>query len=143
MCAVIRNKTGNSVLLFHRKGLPHDTGWQFPQGGIDSKKDLVEELKRELREEIGTDAISVIKISPNTYTYNFPDGLPVKHKGYCGQRQRWVQVELECNESDITFNNSSAEFDDYRWVTPGEAVSEVIDFKRDVYKQALSDFGLI
>jgi putative (di)nucleoside polyphosphate hydrolase len=143
ICAVIRDTTGNSVLIFHRKGLPTDTGWQFPQGGIDSKKDLIEELKRELREEIGTDAISIIKVSPNTYTYDFPDDIPVKHSGYCGQRQRWVLVELDCDESDISFKGRYAEFDDYRWVSPQEAVSEVIDFKKDVYKRALSDLTLI
>ena len=143
VCAVIRDASGNSVLIFHRKGLPNDTGWQFPQGGIDSKKDLIEELRRELREEIGTDAISVIKISPNIYTYDFPDDLPLKHSQYCGQKQRWVLVELNSGENAIHFNNTDAEFDAYRSISPREAIVEVIDFKKDVYKLALSDLGLI
>ena len=142
VCAVIRAKSGSSVLIFHRKGLPDDTGWQFPQGGVDSKKDLIEELKRELQEEIGTGDISVIKVSPDTYAYDFPDDLPVKHKQYCGQKQRWVLVELN-SENAIHFNNTNAEFDAYRRVFPQEAVFEVIDFKKDVYRQALSDLGLI
>ena len=143
VCAVIRYTTGNSVLIFHRKGLPGDTGWQFPQGGVDCKKDLIEELKRELREEIGTDDISVIKVSPYTYTYDFPDDLPHKHNQYCGQKQKWVLVELNSGENAIHFSRTNAEFDAFRSVSPQEAIVEVIDFKRGVYKRALSDLGLI
>lgn len=143
VCAVIRDSSANSVLIFHRKGLPSDSGWQFPQGGIDCEKDLIEEMKRELREEIGTDAVSVLKVSPNTYTYNFPDDLPLKHNKYYGQKQQWVLVELNCSTSDIHFNDTYSEFDDYRSVSPQEAIVEVIEFKKDVYKQALKDLGLI
>lgn len=143
VCAVIRKKTGSSVLIFHRKGSSEHTGWQFPQGGIDIEKDLIEELKRELREEIGTDDISVIKVSRNTYKYNFPEGIPVKHKQYQGQKQRWVLVELNTDENAIHFDDAGAEFDAYQWIPPQKAVIEVIDFKKNVYKKALSDFGLI
>lgn len=143
VCAVIREKGGNSVLFFHRKGLPKDTGWQFPQGGIDIKKEHIEELKRELREEIGTDDISVIAVSPNTYKYDFPEGTPFKHKQYQGQKQRWVLVELNTDENAIHFDNTRAEFDAYQWIHPQKAITEVIDFKKNVYKQALSDLGLI
>ena len=143
VCAVIRKKTGSSVLVFHRKGFSENTGWQFPQGGIDSKKDLIEELKRELLEEIGTDDISVIKVSRNTYKYSFPEDIPVKHRQYQGQKQQWVLAELNTDEHAIHFDGTGAEFDAYQWVSPVKAAFEVIDFKKNVYKKALRDLGLI
>ncbi len=143
VCAVIRRKPDNSVLVFHRKGFPSHEGWQFPQGGIDVQKDLISELKRELREEIGTDDILIITILPNTYVYDFPENIALKHKRYCGQRQRWVLVQLNGDERDINFNGKDVEFDDYQWVTAGRAISMIIDFKKDVYNKALRNFHLI
>jgi len=143
VCAVIRGKSGNSVCLFHRKNFPPDAGWQFPQGGIDTQKDIIDELKRELREEIGTDNISVIALSPHIYYYDFPAGVENKHSGYCGQMQRWVLVELQNDEIEIIFYGDDAEFDAYQWVAPQEAVDRIVPFKKDVYIKALHDFKLL
>ena len=142
VCAVIRRKTDNSVLICHRRGFPRDRGWQFPQGGIENQADLIDELKRELVEEIGTDNITVILVSPHVYRYTFPKGVKSKHRGYCGQEQRWVLVELNCGDKAIKFNGADAEFDDFLWVSPKEALVQVVDFKKDVYRQALRDLGL-
>lgn len=143
VCAVIRRKTDNSVCIFHRLGYPQHSGWQFPQGGIDTSADLIDELKRELREEIGTDEVEVIKISPNTYTYDFPESYSPKHKKYRGQKQRWVLVELNTAEENISVEGEHPEFDGYQWVTPYQASELVIEFKKEVYKKALFDLGLI
>ena len=143
VCAVIRRKSDNSVLIFHRKGCPETKGWQFPQGGIDVSKDLIQELKRELLEEIGTDDVSVIAISPGVYAYNFPKGASIRHKGYSGQKQRWVLIELKSDESVISFKNENAEFDAWQWTSPREAVAGVVGFKKDVYQKGLNDLGLL
>ena len=142
VCAVIRRKSDNSVLIFHRKGCPETKGWQFPQGGIDVNKDLIWELKRELLEEIGTDDVAIIAISRRVYTYKFPKGASIKHKGYSGQKQRWVLIELKRDESVISFKNEDAEFDAYQWVSPKRAIVGVVNFKKAVYKQGLKDLGL-
>ncbi len=143
VCAVIRRVTDNSVCVFHRKGFHESKGWQFPQGGVDSQKDLISELKRELLEEIGTDAVVVITISPHTYYYNFPENITPRYKNYTGQKQRWILVELQQDESVISFNGIDAEFDAYQWVTPKEAVHQIVGFKKDVYQRALSDLKLL
>lgn len=143
VCAVIRRKTDNSVLICHRRGYPQEKGWQFPQGGIDRQIDLVDELKRELLEEIGTDNITVITISPYEYRYAFPDGIESRHRGYCGQQQRWVLVELNSNSELISFSGADAEFDNFMWVTPEEALLRIVEFKRDVYERAMKDLGIL
>ena len=50
---VLTGSRPGSLLLFHRAGWPPETGWQFPQGGVDPGLPLIEEARRELREEIG------------------------------------------------------------------------------------------
>ncbi len=142
VCAVIRGKSDDSVCVFHRKDFPPDSGWQFPQGGINPEKDLIDELKRELREEIGIDEVSVIAVSPNSYYYDFPPDIPRKHKGYRGQRQQWVLLELQSAEVRFTFEEC-AEFDEYQWVTAHEALRRIVPFKKKVYREALHDLNLI
>lgn len=146
VCAVIRRKSDNSVLFCHRKGCPSDKGWQFPQGGIDQGKDLIEEMKRELREEIGTDSITICQISPKTYSYDFPGGVLVKgNQIYHGQQQYWILAELDSEDNLFCFkgDNAQAEFDMYTWVTPHKAIEKIVEFKKAVYEQALHDLGLV
>lgn len=143
ICAVIRRNSDNSVLFFHRKGMAYSEGWQFPQGGIDCNKDPIEELKRELREEIGTDSITIISMSKRTYRYDFPEDLKSKLSMYQGQEQKWVLAELNPADTVINVHTKDAEFDTYKWVSPLDVIDEIVDFKRDVYRDALSDFDLI
>lgn len=142
VCAVIRRTGDTPVLLFHRKGYPPHQGWQFPQGGIDPRKELVVELKRELREEIGTDAVRVVCISPNTYKYDFPPDV-TRFKRYRGQRQRWVLLELCVGDDAIHFEHTPAEFDSYQWCSVQQALERIVSFKKDVYRRALGDLGLL
>jgi hypothetical protein len=69
ICVVIRKKCSGQFLLCHSKGLPLSCGWQFPQGGINKKNGLLEEMKRK---EIETDDVAVTAISSNQYKYEFP-----------------------------------------------------------------------
>ena len=146
VCAVIRD--GNSVFLCHRLGFDQNLGWQFPQGGIDininSDDDLVLELKRELLEEIGTDNVKIIKISPNRYKYDFPKEVINKFPKYTGQVQRWVLCEFLEHPPNINFNTTShPEFDSFQWVTPKKAVENIVNFKQKVYRNALGNLGLL
>ena len=42
--------------------------WQFPQGGIDEGEDAKSALKRELKEEIGTNEVEIIAEYPQDFT---------------------------------------------------------------------------
>ena len=143
VCAVIRKPEGGDVLVCHRCGYPPEKGWQFPQGGYDQEKGLVAEVKRELREEIGTDDVEIVKISSRSYTYDFPEHARNARPGYRGQRQRWVLADFRGNDALISFSNQPAEFDRYEWVDPTVALERIVAFKRGVYGQALGDLGLV
>jgi len=143
VCAVIQKKGTELFLVGHRKGFPREKGWQFPQGGIDGQCDFLGEMRRELREEIGTDAVRVISISSNVYTYTFPPEYAKSHPGFIGQVQRWVLAEYEGSDTDISAAHEPAEFDGFRWARADDIVNEIVDFKRDVYVQAMTDLKLL
>lgn len=144
VCAVILDQTGSQVLLCHRIGFALDEGWQFPQGGYNPTLDLVDEMCRELREEISSDAVEVIKVSKKEYFYDFPHrNYRKKSEGYKGQRQTWVLCQLVGSENAINVNTSEAEFDQWIWTTPIDAVNRVVDFKRTNYQNALIELGIL
>jgi putative (di)nucleoside polyphosphate hydrolase len=59
---------------------------------------------------------------------------------FIGQKQRWFLLRLVSSEKSVCLDNSkSPEFDYWRWVSPQVTLDEVVDFKRDVYQQALQE----
>jgi putative (di)nucleoside polyphosphate hydrolase len=143
VCIAIKKAGSDQFLLCHRKAFSGESGWQFPQGGIDKNTDLVSEMKRELREEIGTDEVTVLKISSRFYSYDFPVGLRNHHPGFGGQVQQWVLVELDTDDSRINFSHEPAEFDAFQWASASDVLSKIVDFKKHIYLQAMHDLGLL
>src|ERR1035437_10256324 len=94
VCIAIQKCGTNKLLTCHRIGCSAETGWQFPQGGIESGSDIIVEMKRELREEIGTDNVRVVAISPFSYKYTLPSGQINRYPKFKGQIQQWVHVEF-------------------------------------------------
>jgi len=103
----------------------------------------VSEMRRELREEIGTDEVTVKKISSQLYSYNFPPEIHSHHPGFGGQVQQWVLAELNADDLKINFSHEPAEFDAFQWVSAHEVLNKIVDFKKKVYIRALQDLGLL
>ena len=143
VCIAIKKAGSDKLLVCHRKAFPRELGWQFPQGGIDKNIDLVSEMRRELREEIGTDEVTVKKISSQLYSYNFPPEIHSHHPGFGGQVQQWVLAELNADDLKINFSHEPAEFDAFQWVSAHEVLNKIVDFKKKVYIRALQDLGLL
>jgi putative (di)nucleoside polyphosphate hydrolase len=118
--------------------------WQFPQGGIRQGETLEEALYRELDEEVGLqqEHVKVIHQTRDWLRYQLPKNFIRRHSmPICiGQKQKWFLLGLEVSESEIDLTRSSQpEFDSWRWVTYWHPLHEVIDFKREVYRQALQE----
>jgi putative (di)nucleoside polyphosphate hydrolase len=143
VCVVVRQAGSALLLVCHRKGYPPDRGWQFPQGGLHKGEDLYSEMRRELREEIGTDDVLVVKCAPKKYTYLFPEGIKRRRGDYSGQTQQWVLAEFSGADSKINFNRKPAEFDAFEWVSALIVLDRIVDFKKKVYVEAMGDLGLI
>lgn len=118
--------------------------WQFPQGGIRHGERLQQALFRELKEEVGLEPhdVEIISSTRGWLYYQLPKNLIRQNSSpVCiGQKQKWYLLGLRSDEKKIDLlGNSTPEFDDWRWVSFWYPLSQVIDFKREVYRQALKE----
>lgn len=116
-----------------------DGAWQFPQGGIDEGESIKEALFRELKEEIGTNDVSVIAEYPQWVSYEFPDAIKARMHPYIGQRQRYFLVKLN-HDATIDLRTEHPEFSSYTYVGLDKLFSKVSYFKRPVYKSVVNYF---
>lgn len=131
------------ILLCHRIDTDprwKDLGgaWQIPQGGIDAGEDIAQAALRELKEEIGTDNVRILRTLEEPIKYDWPKEL--HSRGYIGQSQNYVQVLLN-DESEINLNShSKPEFNAIKWVTALEFPNYVSGIKGEAYLKALKLF---
>lgn len=121
-------------------------GWQFPQGGISPGESATDAMFRELNEEIGLipDDVEMLGRTRGWLRYRLPKRFRRRHSTpLCvGQKQRWFMLRLMSPENRFRFDNTSnPEFDRWRWVDYWQPVTEVIYFKRRVYRRALEELG--
>ncbi|BCX79665.1 RNA pyrophosphohydrolase [Campylobacter sp. 19-13652] len=114
--------------------------WQFPQGGIDAGESELEALKRELREEIGTDDVEVLGEYPQWLSYDFPAGASSKKTyNYDGQTQKYFLVRLRPS-AKIVLGTHEAEFSEYKFVNANSVLDSINHFKKPIYAKVLSYF---
>ena len=131
--------------------------WQFPQGGIKHGETPVEAMYRELEEEIGLQQahVRVLGRTREWLRYEVPEkwlrpcrdgaagpsGAPSfdgPRGAYRGQKQIWYLLRMTGRDCDISLRASGhPEFDAWRWHDYWVPLDTVIDFKREVYRQAL------
>src|SRR3954469_11557521 len=131
----------------------HQHAWQFPQGGIKHGETPVQAMFRELEEEIGLQRghVRILGRTREWLRYEVPekwmrrakqsnaDGCGPFNKGlYRGQKQIWYLLRMVGRDCDVKLRASGhPEFDAWRWHDYWVPLDVVIDFKRDVYRQAL------
>lgn len=138
---VIANTEGR--LLWGRRLGGRDS-WQFPQGGIHAGESAEDAMYRELDEEVGLgrDSVEIIGRTRSWHRYRLPERYIRKHeKPVCiGQKQRWFLLRLTAPDSAVRVDaHGSPEFDDWRWVNYWYPLTSVVDFKREVYRSALTE----
>ena len=139
---VLNNK--NQVFVGKRKDNPNDN-WQMPQGGVDKGEDFITAMKRELIEETSIKNIKIIKEIEKTYQYELPEnlvGLIWKGK-YRGQKQKWFITRFLGQESEINLNTKNAEFIDWKWIEPKLLPEVIVNFKKDLYLNLLTEINLV
>lgn len=129
VAAVILNE-GNQILICQR--IDDKGHFQFPQGGIHPGEDDVSALKRELREEIGTDAVTILCRLPHKTRYEWPDYLQ-RTSLYRGQEHRWFVVRLHENQELMP----SDEFGAFCWIEPTEILTRTNDVRRQTYRRVM------
>jgi putative (di)nucleoside polyphosphate hydrolase len=140
---IISNASGQ-VLWARRIGGAN--AWQFPQGGVDDGESPEEAMYRELYEEVGLtpEQVKVVAVTGGWLNYNLPKQFIREYQSpVCiGQKQKWYLLKLLTADSAIVFDKTaSIEFDHWQWVSYWYPLDQVIDFKRDVYRQALKELS--
>jgi len=120
--------------------------WQFPQGGIKHGETPVQAMYRELQEEVGLlpDHVRILGRTRNWLRYEVPSQwIRREWRGnYRGQKQIWFLLRLVGRDCDVCLRASDKpEFDAWRWHDYWVPLEAVVDFKRDVYQQALSELS--
>jgi len=139
---VLANPKGQ-VLWARRIG---QQAWQFPQGGIKEHENAEEALFRELKEEVGLSPsdVNVLAMTKGWLRYRLPKHL-LRHnsKPMCiGQKQKWFLLQMLSPDERVDFRFSDKpEFDHWQWVSYWYPVSQVVLFKRDVYRRALNELA--
>ena len=128
--------------------------WQFPQGGIKQGETPVQAMYRELEEEVGLRAghVRILGRTRDWLKYDVPAhwmrrsregelaGTSARRMLYRGQKQLWFLLRLVGRDCDVRLRASvHPEFDAWRWHDYWIPLESVIDFKRQVYHQALTE----
>ncbi len=135
--AIVLNKE-NQVFVGKRKDNPIDK-WQMPQGGVNEGENLVDAMKRELKEETGIQNIKILNEIDGWFEYELPNYLLGKiWKGkYRGQKQKWFIVKFLGNDTEINLEIDKPEFIEWRWLDIENLPKVIVDFKKKVYEQLL------
>ena len=134
----------NNKEILVGKRIDHPSGfWQMPQGGIDKHENPEKAVWREMMEEIGTNNVTLIKISNQWLNYDIPEDtlktLPWGNK-YKGQTQKWFAFKFIGTDKDINVGTTNPEFSEWRWTKMDLIVDNIVPFKRDVYSTILEEF---
>ena len=133
----------NEVFLGKRV---REYAWQFPQGGIQQGESPVQAMYRELDEEVGLEPhhVKIIGRTSGWLRYDVPRQFVRRETraSYKGQKQIWFLLRLVGRDSDVSLRKSEVpEFDAWRWHPFFVPLDSVVDFKREVYKQALVELS--
>jgi putative (di)nucleoside polyphosphate hydrolase len=148
-----RYRRGVGVMLLNRDGKVFvgaridntDEAWQMPQGGIDKGEEPWATALRELEEETGIPPRLVERISgcPERLKYDLPEELRGKLWGgkWKGQDQDWFLARFLGTDEDVNIATAHPEFREWKWVEPQQLPDLIVPFKRDLYRQLLSEFA--
>lgn len=122
--------------------------WQFPQGGISRFESPEQALYRELEEEIGLtpDKVELLACTKDWLQYRIPDQYNRAQnsfqpkRAFIGQKQKWFLLKLLVPDQEVRVDSGrKPEFDRWCWVSYWYPLSQIVEFKREVYRQALEE----
>lgn len=129
-----------SEVLVGERG-DHAGAYQLPQGGIEPGESAVNALFREMEEELGCSAFSIVASATNPIRYRFPPELTTKiARKYCGQSQQWFLTKFhEGSGPDLA--KADKEFRAFAWWPAQRVVDEIVDWKRAAYREGFKALG--
>ena len=143
-------RAGVGIVLVNSRGLVfsgrrrdnRDHPWQMPQGGLQDGETPRQATLREVREELGTDAVTVLEFRPDWLHYDYPAPDSSRRAAlYRGQRHLWYLLRFDGTDSDIDIEGESGEFSAWRGNTPAQIIDEAVSFKQPAYRQVMRYFA--
>lgn len=140
---IILSNPAGQVLWARRTG--HDA-WQFPQGGIIENESPEQAMYRELWEEVGLEAsdVKIIATTRGWLRYRLPSRfIRQDNRPVCiGQKQKWFLLQMLSDDARVVLTHTHPpEFDGWRWVSYWYPLNQVVSFKREVYRKALTELA--
>ena len=134
---IVLNKE-NKVFVGKRRDNPINK-WQMPQGGVDRGENLVDAMKRELKEETSIRSFEILKELEGWTEYELPDYLLGKiwRGKYRGQKQKWFIVRFLGRDEEINLKTTHPEFIEWQWLDIENLPSVIVHFKKKVYEKLL------
>lgn len=143
-------RAGVGIVLVNARGLVfsglrrdnRDHPWQMPQGGLQEGETPRQAVLREVREELGTSAVSILDFLPDWLYYDYPAPDSSKRaKLFRGQRHVWYLLRFDGEDCEIDIDGKNGEFSKWRWSNPSEIIDEAVSFKQSPYRQVLGYFA--
>lgn len=143
--AVILDRNKN-IFAFQRADFKES--WQCPEGGLDKNEDEINGLYRELYEEINLkkEDANLLDATKNYIPYYFNNnGLKKFNNSVMGQKKKFFLLELKQDDFSFKFDilKNEIEFINFKTVKSSELLELVPNFKKDLYKQVLTEFRLL
>ena len=137
---VLLNQDGQ-VLVGERSDI-NKPSWQLPQGGIEIGETATEAAKREMREEIGTDNATLLRVSKRWMRYDLPQASQQSWMGnkWIGQKVKATAFLFNGSNADINVNTENPEFRAWRWEELETLPDLIVFFKRNLYRSVVSEF---
>lgn len=119
--AFVKNRQ-EKYLLVSKIGKANEKYWDIPKGGVEKGESLVEALKRELQEELGTDKFGNIRKLNINFSFNYPIEIK-KLTGFDSQKVELFFVEFYGEDKDIKVDKK--EIDNFVFVDEKEFLQKV------------------
>ena len=90
--------------------------------------------------------VELLGVTQDWLRYKLPSRYIRRRRGrVCiGQKQKWFALRLIAEDSHVHFAASETpEFDGWRWVEYWHPLTEVVEFKREVYDSALGELAIL